>query len=100
MLFFLSVLPRLECRNYVNLTDSTRLWEANDVKPDYARFAQDPLFTNQWTRMLTNDYQDMSLVEGCPSVVTDHAKYKGTPPCGALYRGWLSQRHPKNTGGK
>ena len=105
----LLVSPRIECQNYVNVTDSTRQWEAKETSGAFIlRDCQDPIFTTQWTRFLnfnnsenTREILDIQIAEGCISKLYDSAaNVVNNPPCGALYCGWIDGKHPTKEEGK
>lgn len=105
MLSNLSIGPlRLECQNYVNVTDNSRFWNSNQTSgSDINTQLQDSLFTKDWTRFLgsnsTNVF-DAVIPDKCISVLTETSGFMDRSPCGAIYRGWMHNSHPAVTNGK
>ena len=84
------------CRNYVNVTDPSRFWNAQSRSISIIKFfCQDQQFPF-WTRFLYDNTTNAMIQETCTPSKADLPN----PPCGSLYRGWIQGEHPSLKDGK
>ena len=84
------------CRNYVNVTDHSRFWNATERSLlEIELSCQDRQFPI-WTRFIYDNITNAMIPQNCTTSQVDSK----TPPCGSLYRGWIQGEHPSPEEGK
>ena len=92
----LSLFSESSCKRYVNVTDHSRFWDAQERSlSNIEASCQDQQFPI-WTRFIYDNTTNAMIPNSCNQSEAKLPK----PPCGSLYRGWIQGKHPSSKDGK